>query len=556
MTATGPLRRSWPARLFSNPEHWLTYLAPLVPVALLAALLVGEGVATEQRYLETYMSELAGASAAIVSERIHATFQVMRSYALRFRFREEARLRDVEKCRQHLQQLMTLDTSLDRCFLADPSGVLFADHPAVPEVTGQSFAERDWYRGVSRRWEPYLSVPYKRRAPPAVTVVAFAVPLLEEARAVGLLVGQIRTNLLESQLTPIAPSDTSDILVATRTGQIVASTRGTLGNAMHMLADGALQKMIFSGAEGMFEDEPSPGKKPVLAFCSPIPRTSWVLCILESRETVTAQLRGVQRRFLLLCALLYVALVSLLQLRRNKALALAAAAEDLRHKNEQLESLVTTVSHDLKSPMVSIHGLVNILLEDHAPHLDAQAQRYLGMLRVNSDRMRLLIDDILRFSRIGPASLPLETVDTRATLDRVLQELEPLVASRGARICIAGEFPILETSATGFYQVLANLAGNALKFLGDQPEPAVEIGGRLENGVYSLWVKDNGVGIDPAYQERIFQPFHRLQDVQTEGSGIGLAIVKRIVETLGGRIAVESRRGAGSTFRVELPRHG
>ncbi|MBI3892559.1 MAG: hypothetical protein HY303_13630 [Candidatus Wallbacteria bacterium] len=529
------------------------FLGPLVPVALLATVVMGVGVSSEERHIEIYLADLTSAAAAIVSERIHSTFQLIRSYSLRFRFKDAVSQGNVPESQRNLEQLLELEPSIDRAFVTDPKGVLWCDYPEAPDVHGRSFADRDWYRGVSRKWEPYLSIPYERSAAGSPSVVGFAVPFLQGPTVVGILVGQVRTRLLEAQLEPVAPSDTADVLVTSRMGVIVASTRHLYGASQQLLPEGPLRQMILIGGEGMHQGVPFLNKPPVMAVCSPIPRTSWMLTIVEDQAEVLSQIQDVRIRLFLLCGLLYVALVGILQLRRNKALALAAAAEDLRHKNQQLESLVTTVSHDLKSPLVSINGLVTILLDDYESAVDSVGKRYLGMLKQNADRMRGLIDDILRFAKIGPVSLPLDRVDTREVVDRVLAELGPKIEERKIRITVTGDFPVLMTSQTGLYQVLSNLVSNAIKFLGDVRDPAVEVGGVAAGGVYSLRVMDNGVGIDPAYQERIFEPFHRLQDVEAEGSGIGLAIVKRIVETLGGSIHVISQKGQGATFQVDLP---
>ncbi len=227
---------------------------------------------------------------------------------------------------------------------------------------------------------------------------------------------------------------------------------------------------------------------------------------------------------------------------------------DLETKNAELERFTYTVSHDLKSPIVTIKGFLGWLEKDIARGDKPRIQRDIEQIRDAAEKMRLLLDDLLELSRIGRLMNPPQTVP----LDTVVREAVDLVAgqisARGVQVDIVPNLPVVCGDRPRLVEVLQNLLDNAIKFMGAQPEPRIEIGARQEAGETICYVKDNGVGIEPRYHHKIFGLFERL-DQTVEGTGIGLALVKRIVEIHGGRIWVESAgQGQGSTFCFTLPR--
>lgn len=227
---------------------------------------------------------------------------------------------------------------------------------------------------------------------------------------------------------------------------------------------------------------------------------------------------------------------------------------DLETKNAELERFTYTVSHDLKSPIVTIKGFLGWLEKDIARGDKPRIQRDIEQIRDAAEKMRLLLDDLLELSRIGRLMNPPKTVP----LDTVVREAVDLVAgqisARGVQVDIVPNLPVVCGDRPRLVEVLQNLLDNAIKFMGAQPEPRIEIGARQEAGETICYVKDNGVGIEPRYHHKIFGLFERL-DQTVEGTGIGLALVKRIVEIHGGRIWVESAgQGQGSTFCFTLPR--
>lgn len=226
----------------------------------------------------------------------------------------------------------------------------------------------------------------------------------------------------------------------------------------------------------------------------------------------------------------------------------------IQSKNEELEQFVYTVSHDLKAPLVSLQGLSQILLEDYAQVLDEDGQHYLNRLQMNAHHLEKLIQGLLELSRVSRVSETVEPVDARQVVETVIDQFCFQIADRGVEMCVQERLPAALSERSQLEQVFANLISNALKFLGtDNPQPRIEIGGAYRDGMSEYWVKDNGIGIDPQFHQKIFGMFHRLEELpEAEGTGIGLAIVQRIVEKHGGKIWIESKRGEGAAFHFTI----
>ncbi|MBI4552173.1 MAG: PAS domain S-box protein [Candidatus Latescibacteria bacterium] len=228
-------------------------------------------------------------------------------------------------------------------------------------------------------------------------------------------------------------------------------------------------------------------------------------------------------------------------------------AGQLDQKNEELESFVYTVSHDLRSPLVSLHGLMGMFVKAAGSALDERGRRYLARLEANVSQMEELIDGLLELSRVGRMAVQMEDLDMNRLVGGVIEQLRPQFDATGIAVTVH-PLPRLSASALQMKQVFSNLIGNAIKFMGDAPDRRIEVGGELLNGAAQFYVKDTGIGIDPAYHEKIFAIFQRLQELEgVTGTGVGLAIVKKIIDNAHGTIAVESERGKGATFRFTVP---
>lgn len=226
----------------------------------------------------------------------------------------------------------------------------------------------------------------------------------------------------------------------------------------------------------------------------------------------------------------------------------------LAEANKHLEAFAYSVSHDLKAPLRGIDGYSRLLLEDYRDILPEEGQRFLDNIRAASGRMNQLIDDLLAYSRLERRDLSKNRYSLASVVERVLLEREIEIATLGAEVSVdVGDLQVL---ADGDALILAarNLVDNALKFSRDATPPRLAIQGRAEAGKVVLSVTDNGCGFDMKYHDRIFEIFQRLHLAEEyPGTGIGLAIVRKALERMGGRVWATSAPGEGATFFLELP---
>jgi len=229
---------------------------------------------------------------------------------------------------------------------------------------------------------------------------------------------------------------------------------------------------------------------------------------------------------------------------------------ELEAKNAELERFTYTVSHDLKSPLITIQGFLGQLEQDAITGKTDRIKGDVARIRNAAESMHEFLDELLELSRIGRVAKPAEEISLASLAREAVSLLAGPIAERGARVEIPPDLPVVFGDRRRLVEVLQNLIENAVKFMGDQPEPRVEIGARNDGDETVCYVRDNGTGIDPRYHERVFDLFEQL-DPQQEGTGVGLALVKRIIEVHGGRIWVESEgQGQGCTFCFTLPRKG
>jgi len=228
-----------------------------------------------------------------------------------------------------------------------------------------------------------------------------------------------------------------------------------------------------------------------------------------------------------------------------------ARTEALTLANKELESFSYSVSHDLRAPLRAIDGFARMLEEDYAPKLDEEGRRLLAVVRENALRMGRLIDDLLAFSRLARQDASKQRLDMGLLAREVAAEL---ANGAPARIEI-GALPVARADRSLMRQVWSNLIGNAIKYSSKNPEPRVEIGGRADGGENIYWVRDNGVGFDMRYVGKLFGVFQRLHSsAEFDGTGVGLAIVQRVVARHGGRVRAESAPGEGARFEFSLPK--
>jgi signal transduction histidine kinase len=222
--------------------------------------------------------------------------------------------------------------------------------------------------------------------------------------------------------------------------------------------------------------------------------------------------------------------------------------------NAELERFTYTVSHDLRNPLVTIKGFLGMLEKDIREGKQERIKEDLNRISNAADKMHVLLADLLELSRVGRIMNPPENVDLGEVVRDAIETLDAHLRARSVTVHCPLELPVVHGDRIRLREVFENLIDNAAKYAGDQPNPVVEIATRTDGSQTVFYVKDNGIGIEPQYQGKIFGLFDKLNPA-SEGTGIGLALVKRIIETHGGNIWVESGgRGKGSTFCFTLPK--
>jgi signal transduction histidine kinase len=225
---------------------------------------------------------------------------------------------------------------------------------------------------------------------------------------------------------------------------------------------------------------------------------------------------------------------------------------ELKEMIGELEAFSYSMAHDLRGPLRAIRGFADILLEDYRTQLDPKGQDYLERISSSTRRMHTLISDVLAYSRISSETLALEQVPLQPLVQEVVEEHQ---FGKKARLRIAAGLPAVCGNRTALSQVLSNLISNAGKFVAPGTEPSIEVRANDDGDWVTLWVSDNGLGIAAEHQERIFRMFERVHgEKEFDGTGIGLAIVRRAVERMGGSVGVQSDLGRGSRFWVKLRR--
>ena len=300
--------------------------------------------------------------------------------------------------------------------------------------------------------------------------------------------------------------------------------------------------VVGSNNDGVWNDE---GVSVPITISTPWWRTGWfrALAIAAAAALLLATYRAVAVRSR--------------RLEQERAERLRAAERerliaDLEEKNKELERFTYAVSHDLKSPLVTIRGFVRHLERDVSAGDAERVSRDLELIDQAADQIQQLVDELLALSRVGYHVTSAEWVPMCELAQQAANLVAARIADRGVEVEIATDLPSVRGDRGRLLEVLQNLLDNAVKYMGDQPRPRVEVGGRSDGAQIVFWVRDNGAGIDARDHERVFGLFERL-GAEDEGTGLGLALVRRIVEAHGGRIWVESAGcGHGSTFCFTL----
>lgn len=235
--------------------------------------------------------------------------------------------------------------------------------------------------------------------------------------------------------------------------------------------------------------------------------------------------------------------------------AVADRTQRLNETIQELEGFSYSIAHDMRAPLRAMRGFANLLTEEYGAQLDSSGKDYLERIGTSAERLDALIRDVLNYTRVVRSDIPLSTVDTERLLQEIIESY-PNLQDSTVTILLTKPLPPVEANPAALTQVFSNLLGNAVKFVPPGVAPRIKVWAEAapaHGSKVRFWFEDNGIGIDPEFHDRIFKMFQRLHHTDSyEGTGIGLAIVRKAVERMGGAVGVEPAEGQGSRFWVEL----
>ncbi|HEU0283425.1 MAG TPA: cache domain-containing protein [Gallionella sp.] len=468
---------------------------------------------------------------------------------------------------------------IDRLFITDTKGTLKADVPALPGAHGINLASLDWYREVSRNWQPYVSPAHLRMAAPQINIFAVASPVKTAAGQVtGILVLHIHIEKLLEWLAGIQTGNEASVYIVDSKGQMAFHSGQQNHKQITDLSANPVVQKLRRGEKGVEVGSGVMEQQESIVAYAPVSGFGWGVIVqqpvrssmgLAARDTQLHNLLVGYGLILLLCAMTAILALRVVNARQREESDRLMKAElerqvaertsELQVANRELQSFSYAVSHDLRAPLRSIDGFSQAVIEDYAGKLDDQGRDYLVRVRAATQRMGHLIDDMLALSRVTLAEMQRGTVDLSALAAEVIVELQKSEPERKVDWRI--EPGLAATGDAHLLRVLlVNLLGNSWKFTGKTANATIEFGATrnapIQNtqGTRDFFVRDNGAGFDMTYAGKLFGAFRRLHtNADFPGTGIGLATVQRIIHRHGGQVRGEGVAGHGATFYFSLP---
>ncbi|MBI3297249.1 MAG: hypothetical protein HYZ75_03730 [Elusimicrobia bacterium] len=548
----------------SAARYTLLALAAAVPLAALGLASYRFAAVRLREAGEAANMDRVRLTAELVEAELAARLQAVAGDAADLALAEPAGRRDAAAVRRRLEAMRAGTRGVDRAFVVDAAGVLWADAPPAPESQDKSFAHRPWFAELARASAPVISEAYLRHARPQVPVVALAAPIARDGRRAGILVHQYRVSELAGQLGVRVFGREGRTLIIDHAGRALAPREDAETRAL----SGALPvRGALAGRSGSVEyDDPASRRRMSAAFAPVRAGTrTWAALARVPAGEAEAALAGLRLQLALATlaagALAAAAALGLARAReRERRLAaevaehgrrLEARGRELARSNADLEQFAYLASHDLQAPLRSLKNYWDMFDARCGAALDDEGRRLMGLSQQSVARMQALVGDLLAFSRLGREKEAFQPVALDACLDEALADLAAELARRRAAV-ERSPLPTVPGRAAQLARLFQNLLSNALKYCED--EPRISVSAALDGGTWTVSVVDNGIGVPEAKREAVFGLFERLHPWERyEGSGIGLAACRKIVEHHGGRIWIDPAVGKGTAVRFTMP---
>lgn len=507
-------------------------------------------------------------TARLVAQSVEEEFNGMRRFVENFSHRtkllEAVTKNDPILLRGKLAEMISINPKFSRGFATDLQGNLLADSPFRPDLVGKNFSDRDWFKGASKlQTNAYVSEIYQRINMDKVDAVTVSVRIKDlKGEDLGFLAAQLTVDKLAAWLQAVKPSSEGLVELFDGNGTPAMPNRMDHPEA-HRFSH---IENVMSGSEGWLRmDDPLTGEESLITYVR-VPVVGWTVVARQPLHQVFAPVNVLLHTilgFFAVCLagtsiigyILFNTLSGHDNRRRLTELALERKASELKQSNEELEGMCYSIAHDLRAPLRAMRGFTSALIEDYNPVLDNAGQNYTKRIDESAGRMDELIQDLLDYGKLGHVALPIEPIPLEDVVRHVLDSLSDEISQKQACVEVQGPLPKVLANSTILNQVITNLVSNALKFVALGVAPQVKVSALVIKNKVRISVRDNGIGIDPEHQQRIFGVFERLHSYESyPGTGIGLAIVRKGVERMGGTFGVESDLNKGSCFWVDLPK--
>ncbi len=536
-------------------------LAPILLWGVIVWSTVVDDIGRRESEQRVLTARLAGASIERTLEEAERRLDLL---ATRERLRAALSAGDDAALERHLADL-TRGTIYATALALDPAGRLLARQPAAPETYGQSFADRDYYRGAVAGNGVYISEAVVSRIT-GQTVVVLALAVREREQPVGLLLLTLTPAHLLELLQPLRSTSGRDIHVVDQQARVIASTDPLRAPLSELRLPGV---ELLDGQTRSIAARVD-GTEKVVTF-APVPMARWALVVTDDTSVIHPPPRTFEKQHaaggaatlaLSLAAAGGIAWLFTTTLRQRTLIAereqaLARTNADLQDASRHKSDFLSSMSHELRTPLNAILGFSDLLQEQLASSLTDRQKRYVKNIRDAGEHLLALINDVLDLAKVeaGKVELRPEMIAVAALVDPVVASSRSAAGSRGLDLAVRlpPTDPAVMVDAGRLRQILYNLLSNALKFT--PPGGSVRLDVALDGPDLVIEVADTGIGIPADKRDRVFGTFERLHEGRSNapGTGLGLALTKELVELQGGSIGFESEEGRGSTFRVRVP---